>query len=299
MNTYIFWIIFIVLFVVLFKKKEYFKTCNFKAKGENKSDCASQCIKDGCDVDTCFSICDQCDNRSLCNWVPPKLCEYEPKGSNVIGCVDECLGLDKFKWGGDVCNYKVCKNLCETCQDSTRCQWLNPSKNVAKCEFSPWGPDKQACVDRCVSDDRVSWGGSLCDSKECEKICDSCDDKIKCKWKKYEKDENYLFTKDLPPAQQIRVIPGNQKVKIEWYVKENNDIPNTGYLVYYFKSFKPFEGLTMKSVDKSNGKTCSFNLNNLENNENYSFSVVAINSNGKSPKSNIIDVLINSNKILT
>jgi len=291
--TYYMLILFAIIIVYLLHKKELFNSCNYLAKGETKSQCVSECLKDtNCESSICFSKCDNCDDKSLCKWVPPDVCEYEPKGSNIIGCVDECLGENKFSWGGDACSYKICKKLCDNCQDSTRCIWRDPKSNQKKCEYQPWGPSEQACVDRCVSEDRTNWGGDLCDKTECTKICEQCDNNS-CEWKKPQKDE--VFTLDMPPPQRIRVISGILSAKVQWYIKENKKYPNTNYLIYYFKSYKPFEGVTIKHVDKCSSNSCSVLINQLDNEENYSFCVYALNSNGKGPKSNIVDVLIKTN----
>ena len=295
--TYLFLIVFFILILYFVSKRETFSSCNFLPRGEVKSQCVSECLENkDCEPKLCFDKCDSCDNRSLCKWIPPKVCSYEPKGSYILGCVDECMGDNKYSWGGDACTYNICKKSCETCQDSTRCTWLDPKSQEKRCEYQPWGPSEQACIDRCVSDDRSNWGGDLCDKTECTRICQQCTSGS-CKWKQPEKDE--VFTLDMPPAQNIRVISGNLNAKVQWFIKENKKYPNTNYLIYYFKSYKPFDGVNIKHVDNCTSNSCTVLINNLEDEENYSFCVYALNSNGKGLKSNIVDVLIKSNnKIL-
>mgnify|MGYP001416819957 FL=1 len=94
------------------------------------------------------------------------MCTFSAKGTSIMTCVDECMSDKKVQWGGDNCTFDKCKTICGNCKDTKTCVWLNKPKD--ECKFIPWGDTNQSCVDRCVSSDRVNWGGDACTNKKCK-----------------------------------------------------------------------------------------------------------------------------------
>ena len=296
-------IILLVICIILISsfKKESFKTCSFRAKGDTLSKCVIDCslnYKDECSTTKCEQKCNSCTDTNSCKWYVPQTCKFNPKGTSIMYCVDECLSPKKYLWGGKECDYGKCKQICDNCRDNKYCTWLNKKKE--QCEFLPWGDTKDSCVDRCISDDRNKWGGSKCTDKTCEVICNGCDNSTICKWKSIADDDTDTIIPGVPPAQKIRCMNGDNKIIVQWYVKENKD-PITGYILYYFKTFKPFHGIKLIHLnqDKFESKSCQHVIENLEKNEHYSVVLIALNSKGKSRRSNIEELQLNDVSSLT
>lgn len=284
----------IVLIFLVYNKilHENFKNeCSFKPEGKQKKDCVVKCNKNNnCDTDACYDICERCDDHKKCEWLEPPTCKYEAKGNKVYDCIDECIGPRKIQWGGDACIYSECKRICESCNNENECKWLSKLKEEKKCKFSPWGPDKQACIDRCSSNDSTAWGGKeACDTNTCTNICESCDNKEYCEWKKEMPPEGEPILEGVPPKQEIKAIPGSNKVLIQWMPKHSLEDPNKGYIIYYFKSSIPMEGIKLKKIENKNTTFCEYIVDKLENDVTYSFSLVSYNKVGKSLPSEIVE----------
>ena len=85
-----------------------------------------------------------------------------------------------------------------------------------------------------------------------------------------------------------------------WSSDENKDQSNKAYLIKYFKTYKPFEGVKIANivVDNTEKKNYKYNLNNLDNNEFYSVGIMAVNDTDVGPMSNIVQVTPKQNKII-
>lgn len=240
-------------------------------------------------------------------------CNYNPKGTTELVCRNDCMSSVATN---DDCGTTVtekestCNMICRNC-NSPQCWWVKQDekkKNTSNvCAFVPWGPDKQACEDRCMNlEDRDLWGGDRCDQNECKQICDSCVDNDYCKWLDRDTSLDFLKpeeTKSVDPnkplKQKIRAIPGNRKIIIQWVTDE---IPNDknkkiiGYVVQYYKTFTQMDGIFTKNIlndilDKDlYNKNNTFMIDNLENGKNYSVSITAINQYGSGEQSNIVSV---------
>lgn len=282
-------IIFILFLVVT---KENFG-CDFSPIGESLDKCKALCTNAGCQ--DCETKCKNCNDPKQCKWLDQNMCTFIPKGTSNMTCVDECLSDKKVRWGGDLCTFDKCKKICGNCKDPKMCVWLNKPKE--ECKFIPWGDTNQSCVDRCVSDDRSNWGGDACTNKKCKVICDSCTDKETCKWNMNKFVETNISESNIPPAQFIRGIPGRDSIYIEWYRIQNDDFPIKSYLIYYFKSYKPFEGMKIISYT-SEDKSCNYTIENLIPGEDYTVSIVALNVRGQGPRSNLLDFKVDLNNII-
>lgn len=191
------------------------------------------------------------------------------------------------------------------------------------CEFIPWGPDREACVNRCRNkQDRAYWGGAThCTLNKCRDICDNCNttrcqwvpqgidtedrcnaftNKISCKYKENCKWDPYnltcnsvpepdeRITVNHPPKQLISVISG-EDLTIVWKSKDNSLYPNNGFLVRYLKTFNPHEGLKLQYVEQSENNKYKIVLKDLDF-EEYTISISAINTVGIGERSNIVKI---------
>ena len=101
-----------------------------------------------------------------------------------------------------------------------------------------------------------------------------------------------------PPKQEITVLAGDSSVRIMWSSIENENDKNTAFLIKYFKTYKPFEGVRVANVviENQDQKNYSHTLENLENNEFYSVGIFAINNTDIGPCSNVEQVTPKENK---
>ena len=87
-----------------------------------------------------------------------------------------------------------------------------------------------------------------------------------------------------------------------WKTQEYPDNQNKAFIIKYFKTFRPFEGVRIANVvvtDYSK-KNHQYTIENLENNEFYSVGVTAVNNTDMGPISNIVQITPQQNKqILT
>ena len=165
--------------------------------------------------------------------------------------------------------------------------------DVKNCLFVPRGDTVQSCIDRCqFIEDRHLWGGSNCTNDNCTQICTGCRKKDDCKWIK--KDSMYEDAKipNPPPKQEITSLAGDSNVKVIWSSLENEKQGNKAFLIKYFKTYKPFEGVRVANVlvDSEEQKNYTYTIDNLENNEYYSIALFALNDTDISPVSNIEQV---------
>ena len=88
----------------------------------------------------------------------------------------------------------------------------------------------------------------------------------------------------LPPKQEITALAGNSSAVVMWSSIENKD-QYIAFLVKYFKTYKPFEGVKIANVvvEDSEKKNFKYNLHNLDNNEFYSVGIMAVNETDVGP----------------
>ena len=171
--------------------------------------------------------------------------------------------------------------------------------DVKNCLFVPRGHSIQACIDRCHNrEDRKYWGGNNCTNKNCTTICTGCKNKDHCEWITSDSLYEDVAIPNPPPKQEITVLAGNSSAVIMWSSIENKDQSNRAYLVKYFKTYKPFEGVKIANivVDDTDKRNYKYNLSNLDNNEFYSVGIMAVNDTDVGPMSNIVQVTPKQNK---
>ena len=175
--------------------------------------------------------------------------------------------------------------------------------DVKNCLFVPRGHSVQSCIDRCHNrEDRKYWGGNNCTNQNCTKICTGCKSKDHCDWITSENVYEDVTVPNPPPKQEITVLAGDSRAVIMWSSIENKGQTNSAYLVKYFKTYKPFEGVRVASIvaEEKEKKNFTYTLENLDNNEFYSVGVMAVNETDVGPMSNIEQITPKENKeILT
>ena len=171
--------------------------------------------------------------------------------------------------------------------------------DVKNCLFVPRGHSVQACIDRCHNrEDRQYWGGNNCTNKNCTTICTGCKNKDHCEWITSDSIYEDVAVPNPPPKQEITVLAGNSSAVVMWSSIENKDQSNLAFLVKYFKTYKPFEGVKIANVviEDSEKKNFKYNIGNLDNNEFYSVGIMAVNETDVGPMSNIVQVTPKQNK---
>ena len=162
------------------------------------------------------------------------------------------------------------------------------AEETATCGFVAYGTSKDACYMRCSNvNDRMYWGGDSCTYNKCREICNACKDKVNCDWLKPEQIISEGKEDKLPEKVTINAIAGNTKVLLIWKATDKKDYPNTGFVIQYFKTYKPFEGVRMVHVRSNEIGSYRITITNLANNEYYNFGVYSINKIGMSTVSNI------------
>lgn len=176
---------------------------------------------------------------------------------------------------------------------------LEKEPDVKNCLFVPRGHSVQSCIDRCHNrEDRKYWGGNNCTNKNCTTICTGCKNKDHCEWITSDSLYEDVAVPNPPPKQEITVLAGNSSAIIMWSSIENKDQANRAYLIKYFKTYKPFEGVKIANIviEDPEKKNYKYNLTNLDNNEFYSVGIMAVNDTDVGPMSNIVQVTPKQNK---
>ena len=191
-----------------------------------------------------------------------------------------------------ICSYIICslmikkenfiggapKELSEIQNDFTKCEFL--SKNNSN--FNT----KQACVDRCMNpNDREDWGGDLCTNNSCEQICDTCQDKNRCRWLDINKDE-------VPDISDIVIKKNNIGNPVIYWTAPH--CPKDAPILYYIIVIESDQYTdkvrlnTFKPPEKEMSNEYEiFNLVPIDNkNTVYNISLFSINKNGYSDQSN-------------
>ena len=171
--------------------------------------------------------------------------------------------------------------------------------DVKNCLFVPRGHSVQACIDRCHNrEDRKYWGGDNCTNKNCTTICTGCKNKDHCDWITSDSIYEDVAVPNPPPKQEITALAGNSSAVVMWSSIENKDQSNIAFLIKYFKTYKPFEGVKIANVviEDSEKKNFKYNLSNLDNNEFYSVGIMAVNETDVGPMSNVVQVTPKQNK---
>lgn len=152
------------------------------------------------------------------------------------------------------------------------------------CSFVPWGSSRQGCINRCTSDDRLYWGGDACDIANCRTICDSCDNKMLCKWKTVKRRDAPVITEQIPPKLNLRAVPGDGETVLFWENINNESNKNTSFIIKYFKTYFIDDGVNVETIRiseverKTNKRNFKHTIKKLENNETYSVAIFAVNT---------------------
>lgn len=120
------------------------KTCGFECKflsnlddnmGPTPKDCLANCKeKSGCADDDCFKLCIDPNTRL---WKPEgNRCEYKtPFGSSKVDCLKNCKKM------GPNCSTLECQQVCNSCDNSSLCKWVEEEKKEKEKDEGSEEPD--------------------------------------------------------------------------------------------------------------------------------------------------------------
>ena len=157
--------------------------------------------------------------------------------------------------------------------------------NKDKCEFNPWGVDKDHCVSECSE----VFGGDQCTTTKCADICNKCTDQKYCSWLI----KNPVNNNAKPPNPPLNFVgvPASRTVLLMWSQPQSNNSPIIGYKILYYKADRPKDGVFLRNIKEEDiTLTLKYNLENLENDVVYNIGVIAINRIGASSLSRLISV---------
>lgn len=195
-----------------------------------------------------------------------------------------------------ICSYIICSLMIKKenfTGDSS--QVLEAKQTMAdlktqfsQCMFKAKGNTLQSCKDRCLNPvDKVKHGGDFCTVDVCNQICNTCQDKPRCKW--LDTDKN-----DVPDKIEIVMKRNNNDNPVLYWTQPY--CPKEYPILYYIivvesdqytdkvrvNTFKPPEKVISNEYE-------IFNLKPIDNkNTIYNISIYSRNSNGYSSQSNKI-----------
>lgn len=169
---------------------------------------------------------------------------------------------------------------------------------ISQCSYVPWGPTYDFCVSNCQSKSRIGlWDltGNFCSEDICREKCLKCDHE-RCEWlsiwdkkqAKNEKDDivNNETNALVPKALVINGISYLNKFTLSW----NNNSDADKYMIHILDLSNTSNKVDVISV---NGSETSKEIEELEENKEYSITGYALNKYGMSKPSNTIVVKLN------
>ena len=208
-------------------------------------------------------------------------CKFDPNGESRDECYKNCIDSKDNDCNDEACTKK--------CLNESTSNWKPP------CEFKPYGSDIFSCMNFCVTKNN-------CNYKNCQQLCESCDDVDVCPWiakkpnvknKPVFKpvDTSKLNGEPLPP--KIFVLPYNGKFLIKWtppnkYEGQEGDIEE--YVCFVYKTLNKAEGVQMSKVPFPECKDCKFVVDELDLDTYYSVGIRAYNKKGLSKMSNLVSM---------
>ena len=89
-----------------------------------------------CDFESCYNICEKCEDKSYCRWLQDKNmytsnqgCTFDANIDNIKDTTEfECIQLCQK---GDGCSQNICKNICSKCSNEDTCSWVREDREYA------------------------------------------------------------------------------------------------------------------------------------------------------------------------
>ena len=163
---------------------------------------------------------------------------------------------------------------------------------TAQCSYIPWGPSYDFCVSNCNSKSRIGlWDltGNFCNEDICREKCLKCDHE-RCEWlsiwdkKNIKKERDEIINNDNALTPKKLIIAGisyMNKFTLSW----NNNNDSDKFMIHIFNLSDSSNKIEIISV---NGSETSKEINDLEEQNEYSITVYALNKFGVSKPSNTI-----------
>jgi len=163
----------------------------------------------------------------------------------------------------------------------------------SQCQYVPWGPSFDFCVSNCNSKSRIGlWDstGNFCNEDICREKCLKCNHD-RCEWlsiwdKRELKEENNKNIDSntnllVPKTLVINGISYLNKFTLSW--TNNNDADK--YMIHILNLSNPSNKINILSI---NGTESSKEIDGLEEKNEYSITLYALNNFGLSNPSNTI-----------
>jgi len=221
----------------------------------------------------------------------PKIFEdlFTASGKTETECLKLCM-KDTEVHGGD---FNKCYGACLNCKDEDKCRWLQEVKKSIKIRTCTFNANIDNNIDndesQCVSQCREN--GELCSENVCVDICNRCTDFDTCKWLK-QKIANKKAMREIshPSQPQVEATPFNKTIKISWTIEEDGGDAISKILLLVIKNNDPNIGMRLEKIFHSPkaGGYQDYLIKNLENGEEYTIVLGAVNIRGVGPLSNPI-----------
>lgn len=153
-----------------------------------------------------------------------------------------------------------------------RKEFFNEEIESNICKYLAWGPNLDACVNNCMSSDRIGlWDtGTFCNEDVCRNICVNCEHE-RCEWlstwdKKELRDLKIKKTQQknelVPKTLNINGISYQGKLTLTWDNNEDSD----KYMIHVYNLNDKTEKVKIISVEKSSSRIelTKKDLNNSE-----------------------------------
>ena len=202
---------------------------------------------------------------------------------NFNGLVGKINVSKLFETHSFICNYSdLCESFKPVITDSnTQSGVLDKS-----CKFVPHGQLLKNCIEKCKSTNN-------CDTTYCNEICNSCSDSDACMWlpkieeKDIQEDVNNTIEDKSPGSMKIKAIPLDEKVLLQWKLKNQGSSPIINYIIIVKESFSNSKSKRISLHKDPTCKNCEYEVTGLKNQVYYDISIRAVNNHGIGNISNI------------
>ena len=165
-----------------------------------------------------------------------------------------------------------------------------------KCNFEPYGEKVNNCIQLCSGDSDRLWqieGG--CNYTNCKNICKNCSNSDRCTWLNKSQNDFSVTPKKL----NVMAIEGDSSIELKWRCIDVVGDNTKEFVVNYYKTFVPMEGVKVKRIERIKGQhNYTTLIDSLENGTKYTIVVYQVNNAGDGPNSDAHNVVPNKQNTL-
>lgn len=223
------------------------------------------------------------------NGDPVADCSFNPYGNKETECLKTCFeNAEKIN-----CDFQSCYNVCSKCEDPVRCKWLLDSEqNVINqaCDFDAnidniKDTTEVDCIKLCQRNENNN-----CSENVCKNLCSRCSNEETCSWIKTDREfAADIQNVDYPSPPIVTGVPGDKQITLSWNVNDNGGAPIEKFIFMAFKTNNHKEGMRVEvahnNIENVNGRYYEHSIKELENDQNYTVSLAAVNKRGLSAMS--------------